>query len=100
VASEELSPRARTLLAAVEREVDAREQGLAEEGAQPLAGPPVHLDAALLAALELAAAGVERGEIGRRLREHLRVADPAPALDAVFGAGSAAEARLQRSGGG
>lgn len=100
MAGDALTPRARILLDAVEREVRARAAAMAEGG--EAAGPdpslpPLRLDGVLLAALELAAAGVDRAEIGRRLREHLRVDDPEPALDAVFGTGSPPDARLPRS---
>ena len=96
MAGDSLTPRARILLEAVEREVRARTATMA--GApEPEAGlPPLRLDGVLLAALELAAAGVDRAEVGRRLREHLRVDDPEPALDAVFGTGSPPDARLPR----
>ena len=94
MAEDALTPRARVLLEAVEREVRARTRAMTAEPAPE--GPPLRLDGALLAALELGAAGIERNEVGRRLREHLRIEDPEPALDAVFGTGSPPEARLHR----
>jgi hypothetical protein len=94
VAGDALTPRARVLLEAVEREVQARETALAGAPEPPV--QPLRLDGALLAALELAAAGIHRAEVGWRLRAHLRIADPEPALDAVFGTGSPPDARLHR----
>ena len=79
-----LSPRARAILAAVEQEIAARRPTV-EEPVRPL-----RVDAALLAALELAVAGSSREEI----RERLATAEDA--LDAVFGDGSPPQARLAR----
>lgn len=81
-----LSPRARAILAAVEREVQARRH-TPEEPARPL-----RVDPPLLAALELAVAGASRDEV----RARLEIAEDA--LDAVFGDGSPPQARLTRRG--
>jgi len=80
-----LSPRARAILEAVEREVQARHRQAPEEPARPL-----RVDPALLAALELAVAGASRDEV----RARLEIAEDA--LDAVFGDGSPPQARLTR----
>ena len=91
-----LSPRARALLVAVEREVSARlEQLERDAGDVPpqRAVPLVRPAPELLAALELGAAGRSREEVGRALG----VPDPGAVLDAVFGAGSAPGARLPRA---
>lgn len=91
-----LTPRARALLGAVEREVSARLAELegdagavAPRRTAPAEGPAP----ALLSALELAVAGLSREEVAGALD----VADPEPVLDAVFGAGSAPGARLPRA---
>lgn len=82
--SHALSRRALELLAAVERE--------AEERRRELAGEALHVDAALLGALELAVAGLTRDEVAERLRAEHGVRDADPLLDAVF----AGYARLRR----
>jgi hypothetical protein len=46
------------------------------------------------AAIHMAAAGSTRGQVEAQLRDFLAVSDPAALLDQVFGAGSAAEARV------
>jgi hypothetical protein len=91
-----LSPRARAILEAVEREVSARLEELERDVAYvaprriaPAARPAPEL----LAALELGVAGLTREEVGASLG----VRDPAPILDAVFGAGSPPRARLPRA---
>ena len=85
----DLTPRAREILAAVERAAaERRRQGLP---------PGARIDPALLRAVELAVAGLEREQVaGRLLAEH-GVRDPGPLLDAVFGAGSAPSDRLRRA---
>jgi hypothetical protein len=89
-----LTPRALELLAAVEREVEARRRALAD--AEPAAVPapaPLRADPALLAALEMGVAGLSRDDVARRLVADFRVTDPAPLLDAVF----AGSMRLRRA---
>ena len=81
-----LSPRARAILAAVEREIEERRRGLVP--APPVR--PLRIDGALLSALELAVAGAARSEV----REALAVGEDV--LDAVFGDGSPDGARLTR----
>jgi hypothetical protein len=91
-----LSPRARALLVAVEREVAAQLERLEHEagpGAPPRVAPIARPAPELLAALELGVAGRSREEVARELG----VTDPAPVLDAVFGPGSAPDARLPRA---
>jgi hypothetical protein len=84
-----ISPRARAILDAVEREVAARR-------ARPPAPPPeqlprpLRIDATLTAALELAVAGHSRDEV----RAAMSISEDA--LDAVFGDGSPPQARLSR----
>lgn len=79
-----LSPRARAILAAVEREI-------AERTSQPLAPvTPLRIDTTLLSALELAVAGASRDEV----RAVMDISDDA--LDAVFGDGSPPQSRLSR----
>ena len=85
--SASLSPRARALLVAVEREAETRRHALTEEP------PPVHAEPALLAALELGVAGLPRDAVAERLRADYGLSDPGPVLDAVF----AGSARLQRA---
>ena len=82
-----LSPRARAILAAVEREIAER-----AEAANPRVEParPLRIDTTLLSALELAVAGATRDEV----RDALTISDDA--LDAVFGDGSPPTARLTR----
>ena len=96
MADAQLSPRARALLEAVEREVSTRLEQL-EQDVAPVAprliGPAQRAAPELLAALELGVAGLSREEVARRLA----VADPAPVLDAVFGTGSAPGTRLPRA---
>jgi hypothetical protein len=91
-----LTPRARAILQAVEREVAARLHDLERDVSSVAPRRAVRVDRVtpeLLAALELGVAGLARGDVGARLG----LADPAPVLDAVFGAGSAADARLPRA---
>ncbi len=100
----ELTPRARTILEAVEREVAARLEELEEDVAAvaprrvvppaPAAVPPAP---ELLAALELGVAGVPRDQVAERLSAEHGAADPEPVLDAVFGAGSPPRTRLPRA---
>ena len=93
-----LTPRAQAILAAVEREVAARLSEL-ERDAGAVAprrvarlARPAHATSELLLALELGVAGLSRGEVAEQL------GDGADAvLDAVFGDGSAAGARLARA---
>jgi hypothetical protein len=82
---EQLSPRARAILAAVEREIEERRRGAPVAPVRPL-----RIDAELLSALELAVAGLSREEVRTRLavRDHV--------LDAVYGDGSPGSARLSR----
>ena len=80
-----VSPRARAILAAVEREVAARQERSPEPPARPL-----RLDVTLMTVLELAVAGLSRDEV----RSAMTVSDDA--LDAVFGDGSPPQARLHR----
>ena len=91
-----LTPRARAILAALEHEVDARLGELESEAAAvaprrvarfPRPGPE------LLLALELGVAGMSRAEVAAELR----MADPEPVLDAVFGRGAPCGARLRRA---
>lgn len=84
-----LSPRARAILAAVEREIEERRR-TAPPPAAPARPRSLRIDAELLAALELAVAGLSRDEV----RSRLAVADHV--LDAVFGDGAAGTARLSR----
>ena len=94
-----LTPRAQALLAAVEREVAARLSELEHEAgpAVPQRAPRFARTARptseLLLALELGVAGLSRAEVAARLGS----ADADPALDAVFGDGSAPGARLARA---
>jgi len=48
-----------------------------------------------LVAIEQAVAGANRGEVGRRLREEMGIADPSAVLDDLFGAGTGPTARLR-----
>jgi hypothetical protein len=89
----ELTPRARRILAEVEREAQRPRRPAARP---PAAVEPLPLDGPLLAALELSVAGLERAEVGQRLSADHGVADPHELLDAVFGPGSAPQARLGR----
>ena len=91
-----LTPRARAILAAVEREVSARLDELESEAGSvaarrirpaPRAGPE------LLLALELGVAGMTRAEVAAELP----MDDPEPVLDAVFGRGAPRGARLRRA---
>ena len=83
---ERLSPRARAILAAVEREIEER-----THGAEPEPVEPLRIDAELLSALELAVSGLSRGEVHARLSASYGV------LDAVFGDGTPDTARLSRA---
>ena len=87
MATGELSPRARALLDAVEREVRARAAGLSLPS-EPVR--PLHLDETLLAVLEEAVRGTSRADAAERLGL------PAghDALDAVYGDGSSPSSRL------
>ena len=100
---DELTPRARVLLDAVEREAEARRRRLAAAadagGPDAADRPDVRVDAVLLAALELGVAGLERSEVADRLRAEQGVA-PDKLLDAVFGTGSPPRTRLRRATGG
>ena len=93
--AEPLTPRARAILTAVEREVSARLEELERDAATvaprrvvPIARPAPEL----LVALELGVAGLSRQEVAARID----VPDPDPVLDAVFGHGSPPDARLLR----
>jgi hypothetical protein len=97
-----LTPRARTILEAVEREVAARLAELeSETGTVPPRRSPrfprsIHStrpSPELLVALELAVAGLAREEVAAELG----VDDGAAVLDAVFGPGSAPRTRLPRA---
>ena len=91
-----LTPRARAILVAVEREVSARLSELEAEAASVAprrAGPVDPPRPELLLALELGVAGLSRAQVAAELR----VPDPDPVLDAVFGPGSPAGARLRRA---
>ena len=99
-----LTPRARAILEAVEREVAARLEDLEEDVAAiaprrvaPRSPETVRPAPELLAALELGVAGVPRAEVAERLRDEHGIAQPEPLLDAVFGAGSPPRARLHRA---
>jgi hypothetical protein len=83
-----LSPRARAILAAVEREIAERAAASSPRADDPVR--PLRIDVALLSALELAVAGATRSEV----RDALAVSDDA--LDAVFGDGTPPQARLSR----
>ncbi len=102
---DELTPRARVLLDAVEREAEARRRALAaptDTGADRTdrtGRTDVHVNAVLLAALELGVAGLERSEVADRLRSEQGISAPDPLLDAVFGTGSPPRARLRRTTG-
>ena len=92
--SEPLTPRARAILAAVEREVSARLAELESDAASVAPRRVVRFERAapeLLGALELGVAGWSRSEVAAELG----VGDPV--LDAVFGPGSAPGARLPRA---
>ncbi|HEX8205828.1 MAG TPA: hypothetical protein VF587_07200 [Solirubrobacteraceae bacterium] len=94
--AEALTPRARAILVAVEREVSARLQSLEAEAGSvaPQRIAPLHRPAPeLLLALELGVAGLSRAEVAAELR----MSDPEPVLDAVFGRGSACGTRLRRA---
>lgn len=94
--SDDLTQRACALLEAIEREL--RERGRAVPAQpSPRAARPLRPDATLLAAVELGVAGLSREEAERRLREELAAEDPGRMLDAVFGEGSAPQARLRRT---
>ena len=82
-----LSPRARAILAAVEREIE----DLRRHARPPAPVRPLRIDAELLSALELGVAGLSRDEVRAQLEvgEHV--------LDAVFGDGTPGSARLSRS---
>ena len=80
-----ISPRARAILAAVEREVAARHERSPEPPPRPL-----RIDVTLVTALELAVAGHSREEV----RAAMTISEDA--LDAVFGDGSPPQARLHR----
>lgn len=49
------------------------------------------------AAIQMAAAGKTRAQVEVHLRGCLRVADPTPLLDQLFGAATAGEARVPRA---
>jgi hypothetical protein len=85
----ELSPRAQAILAAVEREIEELRRRT-ERPPEPVVA--LRIDTTLLAALELAVAGLSRDEV------RSRIAIDDAALDAVFGEGSPPEARLSRRG--
>jgi hypothetical protein len=102
-----LSPRARVLLEAVEREAADRLDELghaaphdAPDGLRHTPPGPTPRDGGagpeLLAALELGIAGLSRSDVADRLRAEHRVTDPEPFLDAVFGTGSSPHVRLRR----
>ena len=78
-----LSPRARAILEAVEREIAARTP-------PPPPSRGLRLDSTLVTALELAVGGASRAEVGASLRVGEAV------LDAVFGDGTPPHARLSR----
>jgi hypothetical protein len=84
-----LSPRARAILVAVEREIAERQAAAAPREPEPVR--PLRIDTTLLTALELAVAGATRADV----RSALNISDDA--LDAVFGDGSPPEARLTRA---
>ena len=94
-----LTPRARAILAAVEREVSARLEEIEREAAaippRRLAPAPRRLraDAQLLMAIELGVAGWSRAEVA----EELGLDEGAVLLDDVFGSGSPPRARLARA---
>lgn len=88
--------RARAILAAVEREVSARLAELESEAASVAPRRVVPFDRPepeLLLALELGVAGHSRAQVAAELG----VADSDPLLDAVFGRGAPAGARLRRA---
>ena len=91
-----LTPRARVILAAVEREVSARLDEI-ERDADVIVprrlAPAERARPELLLALELGVSGLSREEV----RASLDVPDPEPVLDAVFGTGSPPRARLRRA---
>ena len=97
--ADSLTPRARAILAAVEREVSARLDEIERDAA--VVAPrritssrePMRAEPRLLAAIEMGVAGLSREEVAAEL--HL---DPAARmLDAVFGPGSAPRTRLARA---
>ena len=88
-----LSPRARAILVAVEREVSSRLEDLEPAPQPPRAAPFRRPAPELLAALELGVGGRTREEAASMLG----LAEPSPVLDAVFGAGSGPGARLPRT---
>lgn len=91
-----LTPRARAILAAVEREVSARLEDIERDAGQIAPRRVVPVERArpeLLLALELGVAGLSREEVAASLD----VDDPGPVLDAVFGTGSPPRARLRRA---
>ena len=61
---------------------------------EPAPAAPDESDGARLMAIEMAVSGSSRGEVGTRLTEDFHVADPAPILDDVFGAGSPDSTRM------
>jgi len=91
-----LTPRARSILAALEREVSARLSELESEAGSVAPRRVVPLRRAepeLLLALELGVAGLSRAQVAAELA----CSEDSPVLDAVFGDGSGAGARLRRA---
>jgi hypothetical protein len=96
---DQLSPRAREILAAVEREVSARIDDIEREAATipprrltPKAAP-LRAEPQLLAAIEMGVSGMTREEVADRLGlDHA-----AMLLDAVFGNGTPPQSRLGRA---
>ena len=86
--TEELTPRSRLILDIVEREIAARRRSPRFP----------RVDETLLLALELGVAGHERAEVAHVLRSR-GATDADRVLDAVYGAGAAPRARLQRRDG-
>ena len=84
----DLTPRAREILACVERAAEARRR--------ELLSPQLRVDEALLTVVELGVAGLEREAVAERLRAHHGGADADRLLDAVFGPGSSPTDRLRR----
>ena len=91
-----LTPRARAILAAVEREVSARLSDLEGEAASvaPRRVAPFERAAPeLLLALELGVAGFSRAQVAAEMG----CTEDEPVLDAVFGRGTPPTARLRRA---
>ena len=97
--ADSLTPRARAILAAVEREVSARLDEIERDAVVVPARritssrEPLRADTRLLAALEMGVAGLSREEVAAELH----VDTDHPLLDDVFGHGTPPRTRLARA---